>query len=261
VEIRKELIHTYLLKEESVRKELFDRKGFLLGLTSSAAALGLAACGGAGNSLVPGKTQPNTDILCAPGDCPGGGTVIPYASTGGVNPNGYATFKQYSSTAMTSSIGYDSTQLFYHGANSSSGSLLYTGSTAITGNSSGETFQHSLSLNTGSASQSVNGTITFPATIPSQGSFTPSGTIPMSITNDASNATSTAYFTVQGVPCSLAFVQTDSTGEVFSLTYTNLNTDATTSWDLTFPVVVGTDASRRNDTLVGGPEHGDIRWA
>lgn len=136
---------------------------------------------------------------------------------------------------MKSSIGYDNTQLFKHGVNSSSGSLLYTGSTAMSSNSSGVTFEHALSLNTGSGSTVVDATITYPITMPSQGSLTPTSTFPMSITNDAANGKSTAYFTVRGIPCSLALVQTDSTGENFSFTYTNLSTGQTSVFKLDVP--------------------------
>lgn len=94
-ENQKSAIPTNLF-EELVRNGSFDRKGFLFGLTSSAAVLGLAACGGgAGNSLVPGRVQPTgPDTVCLPGTCTGQGGA--YASSGGVDPTGYTFFKQYS---------------------------------------------------------------------------------------------------------------------------------------------------------------------
>lgn len=196
------------------------------------------------------------DNVCVSGvTCPpeGGGGVA-YASTGGVNPTAYTTFKRYSTSSLTGSFGYDSTSQIFHGANGSSGSLLYTGSSTLSTSSTTVTLQHSLKVynETGSASQAASVVGTYPSTIPAQGTFSVSSTIPLTITNDASGATSTAYLTVQGVPCSLALVQTDSTGENFSLTYTNLNTGASTVWNLTFPFVLGstgTDASGRGEIL------------
>lgn len=193
-------------------RDTSSRKLFLAGASLTA----LTACSGAVTQGLRFREIP--EAICE--QCPPGGGGS-YTGTGGLNPAIYKNFVQSSGW----SAGWNSSTGFGSGANKTSSSLYYTGTTVASYSSTNYSIGGSLNIaGVGNISPSASAN---PQQIQSMSGGPYSGG-----TISTSGNTLSATITVKGTPCLVSL--TSSNGQNFSLTYKNLQTGASwsTSWTL-----------------------------
>lgn len=231
--------------------DLSSRKIFL----SSLSVLGMSSLVGCGNGALLGAKagRSGPELACEPNiGCP---TPAPsYENTGGINPTAWQKFESWAgANGVKISDGYNSgAWLVAHGGNTSSGGLLYSGSTTVS-SGSGQ-YAGTLVVNKSNIPGNPTVSATVPQQVPTNGSCQTSvGTLD---TTDQS-AYGTITFVVQGTPCSLTLTQTDSSGVKFNYAYKNLNT----GFVVNFPVTIPSTTPGQIQAALVGRIHPDINRA